>query len=66
MIHFISDLHLAPQAPGAPGPAVQLRALRRAGRRLPWPPARQGGNPPGTGQGVPGTTDHTPETTWAR
>ena len=62
----LEQLRYAPQAPGAPGPAVQLRALRRAGRRLPWPPARQGGNPPGTGQGVPGTTDHTPETTWAR
>ena len=47
----------APQAPGAPDHTAQLRTLRRAARRLPWPPARRGKNLPAPGHPIPtGTT----------
>ena len=47
----------APPAPGAPGRAAQLRTLRRAARRLHWPPARRGKNLPASGHPIPtGTT----------
>ena len=56
----LEQLRYAPQASGAPGPAAQLRALRRAARRLPWPAARQGRKLPDAGQDAP------PGPPWAR
>lgn len=44
----LEQLRYAPQVPGGAGSAstaAQLRALRRAGRRLPWPAAQRGADP---------------------
>ena len=44
----LEQLRYAPQVPGGAGSAstaAQLRALRRDGRRLPWPAAQRGADP---------------------